>query len=370
MLTNNIYLENSSKATVAPKLIYPEFIPIAPRSTFNTVESNFIDKIRAIPLFEGIDMQSVSTLANDVFQMRELMKCYQEKDNIDQFMAVIHNIHETFATKLFPIDTTPYKGVTNVRNWLKFLTNIHPIIDSNISQTLEQNLTTLKTCFLKNTSEIIGQNTILDSSNTSNVDITLWKETSEFLNNDISKKTKMWSAPSYIRENVRHKLDSSTVRLIQSSYSKLSGCMARNSVSEAYYATDMMGGISRVQRPLPIVPIAHGLSLVSDTYHSEVRILAPSVNDAYKDTLSYLSQYYNFGDFLVHIIVNHLHPMGLYMEADSSAIEYQKPTGVEETFSPATYNMSIITDQRGNRLDIQEDEINNNVIKPTVLQGE
>lgn len=368
MITNNIHLESSTKQTVAPKNLYPEFVPIAPRSTFNIVESNYIEKIRAIPLFEGIDVQSVSTLANDVYQMRELLKCYESKDTTADFMAVIHNIHETFATKLLPIDITPYKGVANVRNWVKLLTNIHPIIDSSISDALDQ-LPLFKMCYFKDTSEIIGHNIILDTSDTSNVDITLWKETSEFLDNKVVKSNKLWSAPSYIRENIRHKLDSSVVRLVQSANSRLSGAMARNAVSEAFYATDMLGGTVRVVRPLPPIPIAHGLSLVSDTYQREIRILAMSVESAYKDALSYLSQYYDMGDFLVHVIVNHLHPMGIYMEADCSAIKYQTPTGVEETFSPATYNLSLITDHRGNRMDIQETKINNNVIVPVVIQG-
>lgn len=369
MISNNIHLEGTTKQSVAPKVLYPEFIPIAPRSTFNTVESNFIDKIRSIPLFEGMDVQSVSTLSNDIYQMRELMKGFQKKDNIKEFMGVIHNIHETFATKLIPIDATPYKGVTNVRNWMKFLTNIHPIIDSSLKDSLDQ-LPLLKMCFFKDTSEIMGHNVILDTSDTTNVDITLWKETSELFDNSISKLPKVWSAPSHIRETVRHKLDNSVVRLVQSANARLSGDLARNTVSEAFYATDPLGGISRVPRPLPLVPIAHGLSLVSDTYQREIRILAMSVDAAYKDALSYLSQYYNFGDFLVHIIVNHLFPMGLYMEADCSIIKYQTPTGVEETFSPATYNLSLLTDHRGNRIDIQEAEINNNVIKPVVIQGE
>lgn len=371
MISNNIHLESSTKSTVAPKILYPEFEPIAPRSTFNMVESNFIDKIKAIPLFEGVDIQSVSTLANDVYQMRELMKCYQKKENIKEFMSVIHNIHETFATKLIPVDITPYKGVTNVRNWMKFLTNIHPIIDSSLKDALDQ-LPLFKMCHFKETSEIMGHNIILDTSDTTNVDITQWKETSEILDNKISKLPKVWTAPSYIRENVRHKLDSSVIRLVQGSNAKLSGCIARNAVSEAYYATDILGGETRIVRPIPPIPLnmAHGLSLVGETYHREIRILLMSVDHAYKDTVSFLSQYYNFGDFLVHLIVNHLWPMGLYQEADCSAIKYQTPTGVEETFSPATYNLSLITDHRGNRLDIQEEEINNNVIKPVIIQGE
>ena len=364
-------METSKKSTVAPKLLYPEFAPIAPRSTFNKVETNFIDKIRAVPMFEGIDAQSVSTLANDVYQMRELMKTYQQNNNIERLMGVIHGIHETFATKLIPIDITPYKGVTNVRNWMKFLTNIHPIVDSNLRNALEQ-LPLFKMCFFKDTSEIMAENVILDTSDTTNVDITKWKETSELINNTINKLPKTFSAPSYIRENVRHKLDSSVVRLIQGSNAKLSGCMARNAVSEAYYATDLLGGVSKIVRPIPPVPLAmaHGLSLVGETYHREIRILAMSVDHSYKDIVSFLSQYYNFGDFLVHLIVNHLWPMGLYQEADCSITKYQTPTGVEETFSPATYNLSMTTDHRGNRLDIQEDSVNNDVIKPTIIQGE
>ena len=62
--------------------------------------------------------------------------------------------------------------------------------------------------------------------------------------------------------------------------------------------------------------------------------------------------------------------MGLYQEADCSITKYQTPTGVEETFSPATYNLSMTTDHRGNPLDIQEDSVNNDVIKPTIIQGE
>jgi hypothetical protein len=189
------------------------------------VETNFIDKIRAVPLFEGIDAQSVSTLANDVYQMRELMKAYQQNNNIERLMGIIHGIHETFATKLIPIDITPYKGVTNVRNWMKFLTNIHPIVDSNLRNALEQ-LPLFKMCFFKDTSEIMAENVILDTSDTTNVDITKWKETSELINNSINKLPKTFSAPSYIRENVRHKLDSSVVRLIQGSNAKLSGCMS------------------------------------------------------------------------------------------------------------------------------------------------
>lgn len=371
MISNNIYLDTSKKSTVAPKLLYPEFAPIAPRSTFNTVESNFIDKIRAVPLFEGIDIQSVSTLANDVYQMRELMKAYQQGNNIEKLMGVIHSIHETFATKLVPIDITPYKGVTNVRNWMKFLTNIHPIVDSSLQDSLEK-LPLFKMCFFKDTSETMAENVILDTSDTTNVDITKWKETSELMNSSISKLPKTFSAPSYIRENIRHKLDNSVVRLVQESNAKLSGCLARNAVSEAYYATDVLGGTSKIVRPIPPVPVAmaHGLSLVSETYHREIRILLMSVDHSYKDIVSFLSQYYNFGDFLVHLIVNHLHPMGLYQEADCSVTKYQTPTGIEETFSPATYKLTMTTDHRGNRLDIQEDAINNDVIKPTIIQSE
>lgn len=367
MITNNTHLENSQKPTVAPKDIYPEFVPIAPRTTFNLVESNYIDKIRAIPLFEGIDKQSVSTLANDVRQMRELMKCYQKAATVDEFMGVIHSIHETFATKFLPVDITPYKGVTNVRNWMKFLTNIHPLVDSSLKSSLEQ-LPLFKMCYFKDTSEIMAHNVILDASDTSNVDIAQWKETSEFMDNRVMKLTKTYSAPSYIRENVRHKMDSSVVRLVQGANAKLSGCMARNAVSEAFYATDIMGGNMRMPRPLPPVPYAHGLSLVSDTYQREIRILLMSVEHSYKDALSFLSQYYNFGDFLVHVIVNHLHPMGIYMEADPSAMTYATPTGVEETFSAKNYNLKLTTDLRGNPMDIQEEGINNNVIAPIIVK--
>ena len=368
MISNNIHLETSTKPTVAPKPLYPEFVPIASRTTFNTVETNYIDKIRALPLFEGMDINSVSTCANDVYQMRELLKCFQKKDNITEIMSVIHSIHETFATKLIPIDITPYKGVTNVRNWVNILTNIHPLIDSSLRDSLEQ-LPLYKMCYFKPTSEIIGHNIILDTSDTSNVDITAWKETSEFLDNRIIKLPKTWSAPSYIRENIRHKMDSSVIRLIQQANAHLAGCLARNAVSEAYYQTDPAGGVVRGVRASPI-PLPHGLSLVSDTYQRELRVLLMSVDEAYKDSVSFLSQYYNYGDFLVHLVVNHLHPMGLYQEADNSAITYQTPTGCEETFSPATYNLSLTTDHRGNPLNIQSDSVNDNVIIPAVIKGE
>lgn len=371
MISNNIYLETSTQQTVSPKTLYPEFVPIAPRTTFNFVESNFVEKIKAIPLFEGMDVQSVSTLANDVYQMRELLKCYQKKDNIKQLIGIIHSIHETFATKLIPVDITPYKGVGNVRNWMKLLTNIHPLVDSSIREALNQ-LPLFKMPFFKEKSEIMAHNHTLDTSDTTNVDITLWKETSELMNNNISKLPKMWTAPSYIRENVRHKLDNNVIRLTQQANAKFSGYLARNAVKEAYFATDITGGRMRVLRPiLPVnILMAHGLSLVSETYHREIRVLLMTEDYAYRDVVSYLSQYYNYGDFLVHLTVNYLHPMGLYLEGDPSAIKYQTPTGVEETFSPKTYNLTLVTDHRGNPLNIQEKKINDAVIKPVIINGE
>jgi len=366
VLYNNINLERASKIVRTGKVHSIETTPIISYISLNntglfpyTLDHFSVDKVFAQPKPNSIERHTISNMYKDVAQTVELLSAFQRARPMSNITEIIKAIHVTFATKKLPIDLTCQKGASNVKNWLKTLTNIHPLIDTFIKNNVD---TSYK--YWKNYSNIIGHNTVQYNTDTSSIDVNYWGETSHLTTNEITRQTFAYFAPSYIRETTRQKLKSYNVKLIQQANAKLSLNMARNLIKGAHRSSKpITGGEYTVKRPsLPI--LTHGHSLNNDWYHWMFRIMPILKMGCLKDCIMYCNEYFNFGDYTLSMLVNHLNPMKIYSEADAHNVRKSFPQGVEESFPTKTKDTPLYTDLNGNVVNKDTLEVNNDSLEP------
>lgn len=363
-----INLEISSKPVATYRAVFLENIPLVSYISLNntglfqfTVEHNLIDYIRGMPLYNHLATRTVSNYYKDISQMYYLMGSFQKFNPITYIINEIQSIQLTMATKKIPTtDLTCQKGAAGIKGWIKNLTNIHPLIDTHIKK---NNVDIFK--YWKEYSDLIGTNTVLYNTDTTNIDISYWGETPNNMTNDILRTNMPFFAPHYIREGTRTKLDSNTVHLIQSANAKCTLNMSQNLVKSATRSSKpITGGEYTVERPNIGIPKAIGHSLQNDYYHWMIRVMPIIKLGGLKDCIMYCNEYYLYGDFTISALVNHLWPMKPYAKAEDHIIVKSAPQGIEETAPNALRRPGLYTDMAGNPVFEDTKELNEQPLYP------
>jgi hypothetical protein len=275
--------------------------------------------------------------------MVQLLGSYCKINSITEIKKIVNQIHSTL----------PSKGVSNVKNWVKLLTGLHPQIDSYV-KTLP---------YWKPYSEIIGTNTIMYYADTSCIDITFWSSDPVFITNEIVWFTDAWASPSYIRESIREKLSDSAVEFIQTAGVTTSRMQYKNLVLETERTTKSGSGAETYQ-DRPIEPdVVHGASLNNDWYNQELRTMSDVKEPMYKYARKHLDQ----GGVFVHVLVNHLNPLEPDATSEKRAIVRSSPIGVEETFPRGNSAIAVATDQNGNRILKNATQVDNSDLGPEIV---
>lgn len=304
---NVIILQESDSSIDALTKVYMEQIPQV-TTDLDKNDSSYIDMIRTQPSPNEISDITQSDLATDISQMVKLLGSYCKNNSMDEIKKIVTQIHGTL----------PQKKVSIVKNWVKYLTGLHPKIDDHL-KTLDY--------WKKVYSELIGTNNIIYYADTSCIDITYWVKNPQFETNEIVWTTDEWPSPSYIRESVREKLPSDAVLFIQEAGLTCSKVQFRNVVLESQRSTESGTG-AEIEQSRPIGnDEAHGSSLNNDSYNQSMRTM-PEVKEAmYKYAINHLDS----GGSYVHVLVNHLQPLVTSAAAEKRAIVFNSPIGVEET---------------------------------------
>lgn len=337
---NVIILQESDSSINALANVYMEQIPQV-ITNLDENDSSYINMIRCQPSPNEIDKVSISDLNFDISQMVKLLGAYCKTNSIEEIKKVVTSIHNSL----------PEKNVSIVKNWVNYLTGLHPKIDDHL-KTLEY--------WKKLYSELIGTNNIIYYADTSCIDISFWVKNPLFETNEIVWFTDEWPSPSYIRETVREKLPSVAVKFIQEAGLTCTKVQYRNVVLESQRTTESGTGAEKGQsRPIGNGEV-HGSSLNNDWYNQSMRTM-PEVKEA---MFNYAINHLDDRGVFVHVLVNHMQPLVTDAAAEKSAITFSDPIGVEETFPRANTSITIDTDLNGNRILRNPTSVDNDSLKP------
>lgn len=357
--------DNSQYMSQQAKELRPGFIETLPqvsKSSLNYIDSEPISRIRALPLVNDVYLNTISNLYRDILQLIRFEGAGQSPDAIDDMRTMIDTINDTAALRLLPTDTIPDKGAATIKDWVKYLKGLHPRLDLYL-----QDQKNVRLSYFKNISDQIGSITVLHSADTSTIDPSAWGNQTDLTSNNIEKTTTPWFAPNFIRETMRQKMSSSVVNFIQSSNSKLTVSLQRNLPTETWKTTAPNIG-SEVWQVRPVQPVlTQGAHLNADWYHWQFRVYPPIIGLKEKglmDSLDYLNRYFDRGDYTVHVLLQHLHSMKPYAEAEGHGISMSQPFGPEDTFPTKDSNISLITDLKGQPLLNRADYVDNTILKP------
>lgn len=330
------------------QVFYVYQIPLA--SDGANIDAGIIEQIRSQPKPNDIINYTSSPYKQDITQAVKLMGAYSSPSSLQKTFNAVTEIHETLNGKAAP----------EIKSWIHLLTGIHPLIDKKIK---------VLGYWRMPYSEVIGTNTILYYAGTDSIDITNWAETPKFGTNEVVWFLTPWESPHYIRESIRQKLDSSVVEMIQNAGHTTTKFLRRNLIWESMISTDAGSGAEASQKR-PIAPDnAHGLSLNNDWYHQSYRIM-----DGYNEAKNYgrqdAIQHLQSGGYDVYKLVNHLTPLINNSKAMDRSTRFQFPLGVEETFPNRPSNISVDVDNAGQKVIRSTSVVNNNVLKPEVIQYE
>ncbi|MDD4110018.1 MAG: hypothetical protein PHS54_00530 [Clostridia bacterium] len=302
-----------------------------------------IDQIRCQPKPNNISTLSESPFKNDISQIVKLLGAYCKKNSINEIFSAIKDIHETLNDKEVP----------ELKNWIRLLTGLHPEVDKQL-----KNLGYWQMPY----SEIIGTNTILYYAGPDAVDITFWSKAPTITTNEV--KSISYTSPHYIRESMRQKLDSGVVELIQNSNQLTTRYIGRNLIWDSRISTSASTGNEKVQKRPINASVCHGVSLNNDWYHGQ-RIAA--CKDVCKNNaITYLKS----GGYDVYKLVNHLTPLINSCKAQTVNARFESPLGIEETFPRRLSNIKADIDNSGQKVLKNPDNINNDVLKPEIIQSE
>jgi len=345
-----IYQQRSSEMTSRESLNVLD-IPVEVEN--KSQDARIIDQIRNQPKPNEIGDKTESVYKTDIQQMVKLLGSYCQINSIQEIAKVIKEIHDTLNQKDAP----------EVKDWVRLTTSLHPEIDNQIKE-----YGYWKMPF----SEMIGTNTILYYAGPDSIDITFWAKAPMFTTNEVKWFLTPWSSPQYIRESTRHKLDSAIVEMIQNAHHTTTQYMRRNLIFEALQTTEKLTGAEKRQkRPIePIVPdINHGVSLNNDWYHQKYRIMDGTYmnkNFGKHDALYHLTEK-GFG-YYVHLMINHLTPLLNASVAQAHTTDLAG-LGVEDTF-PRRKAKQPSVDFSGQIVFDTPTDVNNDVLKPEIIQGE
>ena len=323
-------------------------IPLKPR--FSNTDSGIIDHIRNQPKPNEIAKHTTSAYGGDIYQMVELLGAYCGTASLETIYGVVSAIHETLNDKAAP----------EIKNWTRLLTGLHPEIDRRIKY-----LGYWKMPY----SEVIGTNTIIYYAGTESVDITDWGNAPRFLDNEVVWFLTPWDTPHYIRESVRQKLDSAAVEMIQNANHVTTKYLRRNLIWEANITTKAGTG-AEVWQDRPILPtVSHGASLNNDWYHQTYRVMNGehmAKNYSQQDAVKHLSS----GGYYVQNLINHLTPLINISKANNATTAFKAPLGIEETFPNRSTDITVAVDNSGQPVYVNPIAVNNDVLKPEIIQGE
>lgn len=312
-----------------------------------------IDQIRSQPKPNDINKYTISPFSNDIQHMVKLLGSYCKKNSINEISNYINQIHEDLNSKEAP----------EIKNWLRILTGLHPDIDKKIKKLGYWQMPY---------SEVMGTNTVLYYAGPDAVDITNWAKTPRFTTNDIEWFTEVWESPHYIRESLRQKIDSPAVEMIQNANHTTTKYLRRNLIWESLITTKPVTGgeVAQIRPIMPIVPIInHGASLNNDWYHQTYRIMNGPTMDKHickHDIICHLTS----NGYYVHLLVNHLTPLLNNSTAQDVNAKFIYPIGIEETFPRRSISLVADIDNSGQKVLKKPLTINNDVLKPEIIEGE
>lgn len=317
----------------------------------NDQDMGMIDHIRNQYLPNEISNKSQSAYKDDITLMVKLLGSYCQPGVINKIFESVQEIHSTLGKK----------APSDVKNWVRILTGLHPQIDSKL-----KTLAYWQTPY----SEVIGTNTIIYYPGTESIDITKWGTRPYYKTNEVKWRPTPWTHPHYIRESVRQKLDpDDVVAYIQNAGLSTTKYLRRNLIWEALISTDsningMEYGVRRPIKPKP-PEINHGVSLNNDWYHQHYRIMTHCKPIARDNAIAHLDS----GGVKRSYLVNHLTPLKNTHIAQRTANALKRPLGVEETFPFKSKNIVIYTDNSPQPVIKKVKKVNNDVLIPEIING-
>lgn len=349
--TPNVIIFQEQVAGVTSNKVLPVIEP--PKAiTAEGIDSGNIDIIRNQQLPNEIEEHTTSPLKKDIEQMVKLLSGYCSINAIAKIQQVVKEIHDTLNSKKNP----------ELKQWVRQLTGLHPKIDQYEKSSLD---------YWKNVySEGMGTNTILYSVDTSNIDIKFWTQAppNQAMGNLMTWTLAPWEAPTYIREGLRQKLDSEIVEFIQAAGHITAKYFRRNVIFDAMGTTkEATGGEEPQVRPVEH-GMAHGASLVSDTYHQKFRIIDGGELNKFWGKQNAIYKLDSSGYF-VHVLINHLEPLINGVEAADYSYTFKKPLGIEtDTFPKKAANLTFNVNQSDEPVLTRPTAVNDAVIKPEIVE--
>ena len=313
-------------------------------------DRGIIDKIKSQPKPNEISKYTASDFKTDIDQMVKLLGAYCKKSSITEIINTIKEIHGTLNNKETP----------EIKNWIRIMTGLHPEIDKQI-----KSLGYWKMPY----SEVMGTNTVIYYAGPDAIDIMYWAKQPKFTTNEVEWFTDPWESPSYIRESVRQKLDSSAVEMIQNANHVTTKQLRRNLIWESRLTTEKGSGAEIPQeRPIErsVPAINHGASLNTDWYHQTLRVMPECKEPCRNEVINHLKS----GGFNVHKLVNHLTPLTNVNRAQNVNARFEAPLGIEETFPRRPTGLVADIDNSGQKVLKLQTVVNNDVLKPEIIQGE
>lgn len=345
---NVIVYEQRSTDLKARKAVPVTNLPAENFSADN--DCGIIDKIRSQPKPNEIAKLTTSYFKKDIEQMVKLLGAYCKTNSISEITKIIKEIHGTLNDKDTP----------EIKNWIRLLTGLHPEIDKQLKA-----LGYWKMPY----SEVMGTNTVIYYAGPDAIDIMYWAKQPKFTSNIVEWFTDPWESPSYIRESVRQKLDDAAVEMIQNTNHVTTKNLRRNLIWESRLTTEKGSGAEIPQeRPIErsVPAINHGSSLNSDWYHQTYRIMPNNKPHCRTDIIDHLKS----GGFDVYKLVNHLTPLININRAQSVNARFEAPLGIEETFPRRPAGLVADIDNSGQKVLKVPTAVNNDVLKPEIIQGE
>lgn len=311
-------------------------------------DRGIIDQIRSMPKPNDIEKHTNSSFGDDIALMVNLMGSYCKPNSIAEITNSIATIHETLNNKEAP----------EIKNWIRLMTGLHPEIDRQIQSFGYWNMPY---------SESLGTNTIMYYAGQDTIDITNWVNP-PVRTNDVTWSTDPVTAPSYIREGIRQKLNSNIVELIQNAAALTTKYQRRNLIWESEVTTEAGTG-NEIKQTRPIaatVPaINHGASLNNDWYHQTYRI--PKCKPiALINVVNHLTS----GGYDVHLLVNYLTPLICDNKAQDVTTRLEAPLGIEETFPHRPKGLVADVDNSGQKVLASPMNVNNGVLVPEIIVSE
>lgn len=326
---------------------------------YRSSDSGIIDQIRSQPKPNEISERTESYYKEDIQQMVKLLGSYCKQDSINEISSVIKEINNTLNDKDIP----------EVKNWIRLLTGLHPEIDKQIKEYGWWRIPH---------SDVIGTSTLLYHAAPNSIDITFWAEKPMFTDNQVKWFASPWTSPSYLRESVRHKLDTGVVELIQNANHLTTKHLRRNLIWDATLTTaPLVGAEVRQARPIP-EDFAHGVSLNNDWYHNYYRIMDGADGNkhmAWHDTVTRVTEdeQGRCGEgYYIHVLINNIAPLNNDNVAQAAGTFFDKgDLGVEDTFPlRGPLKNQIYIDHSGQKLLNKPGAVNNDVLKPEIITGE